>query len=115
MKGVSVVEASLRGVCLQSDEGQVTLRQGARAQLHTGTVFESIIAYIPNLDKPPRILKEAKHILLTGCAYYVQIPYSFLLISNKFCNGGERPEQGDQVPLCTCSSTPLSMGPEPPS
>jgi hypothetical protein len=46
------------------------------------------------------------NILLTGGAYYV--PYSFLLISNKFCNGGrgpsraikfqyapERPEQGD--------------------
>jgi hypothetical protein len=33
----------------------------------------------------------------TGGAYYV--PYSFLFISNKFCNGwgrgGERPEQGD--------------------
>ncbi len=35
VKGVSVVEASLRGVCLQGDEGQVTLRQRARAQLHT--------------------------------------------------------------------------------
>ncbi len=35
-------------------------------------------------------------------------PYSWLLISNKFCNGGggERPEQGEQVPLCTCSSNP---------
>jgi hypothetical protein len=31
--------------------------------------------------------------LCTGGAYYV--PYSFLLISNKFCNGGQRPEQGD--------------------
>ncbi len=28
------------------------------------------------------------------------------------CNGGERPEQGEQVPICTCSSTPLSIGPE---
>ncbi len=35
--------------------------------------------------------------------------------SNKFCNGEERPEQGEQVPLCTCSSTPLSMGPKTPS
>ncbi len=50
--------------------------------------------------------------LCTGGAYYV--PHSCLLISNKFkfCTEGERPEQGDQVPLCTCSSTPLSMGPE---
>jgi hypothetical protein len=23
---------------------------------------------------------------------------SYLLISNKFCNGGERPEQGEQAP-----------------
>ncbi len=35
MEGVSVVEASLRGVCLQGDEGQVTLGQRAHAQLHT--------------------------------------------------------------------------------
>jgi hypothetical protein len=48
--------------------------------------------------------------LCTGGAYYV--PYSCLLISNKFCNGRERPEQGEKVPLCTCSSTPLSTGPE---
>jgi hypothetical protein len=33
--------------------------------------------------------------LCNGCAYYV--PYSCLSISNKFCNGGERPEQGEQV------------------
>jgi hypothetical protein len=31
--------------------------------------------------------------LSTGGEYYV--PYSFLFISNKFCNGGERPKQGD--------------------
>ncbi len=31
--------------------------------------------------------------LCTRGAY--NAPYSFLLISNKFCNGGERPEQGD--------------------
>ncbi len=37
--------------------------------------------------------KGLKYILCTGGAYYV--PYRFLLISNKFCNGGERPEQGD--------------------
>ncbi len=43
--------------------------------------------------------------LCTGGAYYV--PYSCLLISNKFCNEGERPKQGEQVPLCTCSSNPL--------
>jgi hypothetical protein len=48
--------------------------------------------------------------LCTGGAYYV--PYSCLLISNKFCNGEERPEPGEQVPLCACSFTPLSMGPE---
>ncbi len=48
--------------------------------------------------------------LCTGGTYYV--PFSCLLISNKFCNGGERLEQGEQVPLCTCSSTPLSMVPE---
>ncbi len=43
-------------------------------------------------------------------AHIMYVPYSCLLISNKFCNGGggERPEQGEQVPLCTCSSTPLS-------
>ncbi len=35
VKGVSVVEASLGGVSLQGDEGQVTLGQRARAQLHT--------------------------------------------------------------------------------
>jgi hypothetical protein len=34
------------------------------------------------------------------------------LISNKFQNGGERPEQGGSVPLCTCSPTPHSMGSE---
>ncbi len=44
----------------------------------------------------------------TGGAYYV--PNNFLFISNKFCNGGERPEQGGLVPLFTCSSTPHSMG-----
>ncbi len=49
-------------------------------------------------------------ILWTVGAHFV--PYSCLLISNKFCNGGERPEQCEQVPLCTCSSTPLSMSPE---
>ncbi len=49
-------------------------------------------------------------LLCTGGAYYV--PYSCLLISNKFCNGEERPEQGEQVPLCACSFSPLSMGPE---
>ena len=32
------------------------------------------------------------YFLYTGGAYYV--PYSFLLISNKFCNGREGPEQG---------------------
>ncbi len=32
-------------------------------------------------------------VLCTGGAFYV--PYSFLLISSKFCNGGERLEQGD--------------------
>jgi hypothetical protein len=48
-----------------------------------------------------------------GSYYYdVRVPYSCLLISNKFCNGGSQSEQGDQVPLYTCSSTPLSMGPE---
>ncbi len=31
--------------------------------------------------------------LCTKGAYYV--PYSFLFISNKFCNGGKRPEPGD--------------------
>ncbi len=50
--------------------------------------------------------------LCTGGAYYVRVPYSCLLISNKFCNRGEWTEQGAQVPLYTCSSTPLSMGPE---
>jgi hypothetical protein len=50
------------------------------------------------------------HFLCTRGAYYVR--YCCLLISNKFCNGGEWPEQGGQAPLCTCSSTPLSMGPE---
>ncbi len=43
-------------------------------------------------------------------AYYV--PYSCLLISNKFCNWGGG-EQGEQVPLCTGSSAPLSMGLKP--
>jgi hypothetical protein len=37
------------------------------------------------------------------------------LISNKFCNGGERPEQAEQVPLCTCSSTPSVWALKPPS
>jgi hypothetical protein len=37
------------------------------------------------------------------------------LDSNKFCNGGERPEQGEQVPLCTCSSTPSVWALKPPS
>jgi hypothetical protein len=32
-------------------------------------------------------------ILCTGGAHY--LPNSFLFISNKFCNGGKRPEQGD--------------------
>ncbi len=44
-------------------------------------------------------------------------PYSCLLISNKFFNGGGScPSRViiDQGPLCTCSSTPLSMGPETP-
>jgi hypothetical protein len=49
-------------------------------------------------------------LLCTGGANYV--PYSCFLISNKFCNRGEWTEQGEQAPLCTCSSTPLSMGPE---
>ncbi len=40
MEGVSVVEASLGGVGLQGDEGQVTLRQRARAQLHIITVLQ---------------------------------------------------------------------------
>ncbi len=30
----------------------------------------------------------------------------------KFLNAPERPEQGDKVPLFTCSSAPHSMGPE---
>jgi hypothetical protein len=34
-----------------------------------------------------------KKVLCTGGAYYVL--YSFLLISNKFCNGEEWPKQGD--------------------
>ncbi len=34
-----------------------------------------------------------KNFLCTGGSYYV--PYSFLLISNKFCNGREWPEQCD--------------------
>ncbi len=53
------------------------------------------------------------YILCTVGAYYV--PYSCLLISKKFCNGGERPEQGEQVPLCTCSSTPSVWALKPPS
>jgi hypothetical protein len=53
---------------------------------------------------PVLILPLCLHMLLcTAGAYYV--PYSCLLIFYKFCNGGERPEQGKQVPLCTCSST----------
>ncbi len=37
-------------------------------------------------------------LLCTGGAYYggaYYVPYSFLFIFNKFCNGGERHEQGD--------------------
>jgi hypothetical protein len=44
--------------------------------------------------------------LCTRGAYYV--PYSCILISNKFCNGGERSKQGEQVPLCTAPA-PLSV------
>jgi hypothetical protein len=48
----------------------------------------------------------------TRGAYYA--PYSRLLISNKFCNVGERPEQGDQVSFCTCSSPPSVWALKPP-
>ncbi len=37
--------------------------------------------------------KTTNQFLCIRGAYYV--PYSFLLIANKFCNKGERPEQGD--------------------
>jgi hypothetical protein len=53
-----------------------------------------------------------KSVLFLSTRGAYNVPYSCLLISNKFCNGGERPEQGEQVFLCTCSSTPLRMGPE---
>ncbi len=56
---------------------------------------------------------EGKSIFYAPEAHIMYVPYSCVLIShNKFCNGGEPPEQGKQVPLCTCSSTPLSRGPE---
>jgi hypothetical protein len=55
---------------------------------------------------------ELDYFLCTGGAYYV--PYSCLLISNKFC-GGERPEQSEQVPLCNCCSTPSVWALKPPS
>jgi hypothetical protein len=65
---------------------------------------------VDKMAKTSHLGKNPKISLCTGGAYYV--PYSCLLISNKFCNGGERPEQGDQVTLCTCSSPPPHMGPE---
>ncbi len=55
----------------------------------------------------------SRYFLCTGGAYCV--PYSCLLISNKFCNGGERHEQGKQVPLCICSSTPSAWALKPSS
>jgi hypothetical protein len=52
-------------------------------------------------------------ILCTGGAYYV--PYSCLLISNKFCKGGERPEQGNKFLYAPAPPPPPVWALKPPS
>jgi hypothetical protein len=92
---------------LQHRGGEILL-----SYLTTG-VIDSISKFTASIDGTYSNLLPASltpvEILCTGGAYYV--PYSCLLISNKFCNGGERPEQGEQVPLCTLLLRPPQYGP----